>query len=212
MEAYENSYDNKGRNHVRNCCSSSDLEMLMIAFPEIEPSIIRDIFFAKDCDVCNTTQVLSGLMVSPTVPSNSSQCQSNVDVEDVEWIYHDDMEDAALDGSVDWVVVENEWEVVTGSCHGESCQSYSDVLVAPYVGDGSPFQVTIPTTSFTKRRSVTQRRGSLSRDDSGDERMMDDYYRIKEFGQRRAHIDRTHPRKVKSKSASKKITVKSPME
>ncbi|OQR99233.1 hypothetical protein ACHHYP_07178 [Achlya hypogyna] len=175
--------------------SSADLQMLVTAFPEIDASIIQDIFIAKNYDVCGTAEALSGLMA----PSTAAAVQSDTDNED-QWSYHDDLdEETASVGSLDWVVVHDEWDVaVDEDSPNPSCRSYSDVLVAPFAGNGVPFAY-MPPVKPTRGDGPTE--VARANEDKDLHEETNDYYGIKEYAQRRCHYDRTHPRKGKSVKA-----------
>ncbi|OQS03254.1 hypothetical protein THRCLA_04452 [Thraustotheca clavata] len=172
----------------------AELQMLVAAFPEVDASVVQDIYIAKNYDLCATAEALSGLMApEPTV-------QSDTDEED-QWSFHDEMEDNASVASLDWVVVQDEWDVAEDEIATESCRSYSDVLLTPFTGNGVPFAFLPP--SKPTRDSPAEASNTDNESDSYEE--INDYYGIKEYAQRRAHQDRTHPKKGKAaKSVSKK--------
>ncbi|RHX98071.1 hypothetical protein DYB36_005621 [Aphanomyces astaci] len=191
--------------------SESNLSMLMNAFPEVDPSIVQDIFIAKNFDVCGTAEILSGLLPPSTevpavvVPTSGTSDTDGDD--DGEWSYHD-ADDAASVGSVDWVVVHDEWEVVDPNTSSTFGRSYSDVLLAPHAGLREPFETVasqsiVPSTPSTSSSPLT---ASSTKDAAEDQySLCDDYYDIKEYGQR-ARLSRrpsSHPKAKKQLTPAK---------
>ncbi|EQC38590.1 hypothetical protein SDRG_04293 [Saprolegnia diclina VS20] len=175
--------------------ATADLQMLVTAFPEVDAAIVQDIFIAKNYDVCSTAEALSGLMA----PAPVVTAPSDTDDDDDQWSFHDDAEDTASVGSLDWVVVQDDWDVADDGGAHPSCRSYSDVLVAPFAGQGVPFEFFPPAKALRDDAPVVTTHSSNIEKDAFQE--VNDYYSIKEYGQRRAHHDRLHPRKTKAAKA-----------
>ncbi|KAF0687939.1 Aste57867_20431 [Aphanomyces stellatus] len=181
----------------------SNLSMLISAFPDVDASIVHDIFLAKNFDLCGTAEALSGLMPTPAPPSAAlvSAHLSDTDPDDDDgdddgdWSFQDEADESASVGSVDWVVVPDEWEVVDANAN--SCRSYSAALLAPYGGPGTPFEVAPPATPLSRAASVTSTKATAAAKETQEENLCEDYYGIKEYGQR-ARLARRQSSKAKS--------------
>ncbi|KAG9416598.1 hypothetical protein AC1031_000993 [Aphanomyces cochlioides] len=175
----------------------SSLGMLISAFPDVDPSIVHDIFTAKNFDVCGTAECLSGLIPPSSTSSNPVMDASihDSDPEDGDWSYLDETDDqVSIASSVDWVVVHDEFEV--GDQSTSVCRSYSDVLLASHGANQTPFQSINVTSSQTP--IVVTAPPTKRRDEAEEESLCHDYYDIKAYGQRARLASRRHTKTAKS--------------
>jgi len=181
----------------------SNLERLITTFHQIEPSIVRDIFVAKDYDVCQTAIVLSEFITpSPPQVHHQEECESEqsfcimdpLEQEQSFCEYEMDMEIP----NAEWVVVQDDWEVVDSV--DDCVKSYCEALKSSSVDTTTPSPQFLSPQKSTTSTKLSNHTDESDKDHTEKSKHIDDYYGIKEFGQRRSHQDRCHPRKRKSSS------------
>ncbi|RHY33684.1 hypothetical protein DYB32_003541 [Aphanomyces invadans] len=187
--------------------SESNLSMLMNAFPEVDPLVVQDVFIAKNYDICGTAEILSGLLPATTGAEVTVATTGNSDTEgddDDEWSFHDADDDISSVASVDWVVVQEEWNDDESKNVKSFGRSYSDVLLAPHSGHRQPFQsLAAPQPAAPSSLNSSSTKTSKVAAEDHQQSLSDDYYGIKEYGER-ARLGRRPSSHPKAKANSGK--------